>query len=185
MKSLRQPEPRARSQSSVLILLWERGESEQNQLQVQQRCCLRACWAWLSGNQPEEWVVLEAAGGLAQHLSWATATSSGSTQGNLQCILSSVLLSRDVRQHCGPAKWLGPFGRRLISGLAMALGVLSLLETLSLLRRGCGLLFLLPPSRDEYFGVLTMRTSSGKSSSSSFLTDFSSVVMQISSSFSW
>lgn len=37
----------------------------------------------------------------------------------------------------------------------------------------------------NFFGALTIRTSAGKSSSSSFLTDFSSVVMEISSSFSW
>lgn len=37
----------------------------------------------------------------------------------------------------------------------------------------------------NFFGALTVRTSAGKSSSSSFLTDFSSVVMEISSSFLW
>lgn len=137
LKSPRQTEPPCKA--VVFGFSWEKpGESEQKQLQAQQRSCLSACWVgavWKSAREES------CAGGKRDLLS----TSPGLLPPALaepRETCSAVVLCPS-QQRCPAAlrfSQAAGTSSKEATGVDLALAVLNLLEIPSLLREGCGLL---------------------------------------------
>lgn len=150
----------------------EQAEPEQNQLQEKLPECLLG-WGLKISQQTEQcWkqernLLSTTPGLLPPALAEPRETCSA---------VISIPLSRDAQQCCSSATlWLDT-----------ALAALGLLEILSLQAEAVDSFSSHHRhSGDEFSAVLTSRTSSGNSSLSSSLSDFSRALMEISSSFSW